>query len=141
MKVLNMTPHQVTVYFINPKTGETERIVNIPPSGEILRLEEEDMETRELTLDLDDGQQIVVPVKVRKYHLGDLLNKLSQFAGQEVAVIVSSMIIQSLEPQVFDALRRKGIYLIAPDSSKGAIRNTQGVILGVTGFVTGGNEM
>lgn len=140
MKVLNMTPHQVTIYFINPNTGEVERIVNIPPSGGTLRLEEEDIATRELILDLDDGQ-IAVPVKVRRYHLGNLLDRLSQYAGQEVAVIVSSMIIQSIEPQVLDDLRRKGIYLIAPDSSKGAIRSTQGVILGVTGFVTGGTEI
>lgn len=140
MKVLNMTPHPVTIYFINPNTGEEERIVNIPPSGEVLRLAEVDIAEEEVVLDIEGEGQVVVPLKVRTFDHEALMNRLSQFEVEGgVALVVSSMIIQQLPEQFQDALRKKGILLIAPDSGTGAIRDTQGRLLGVKGFIRGGS--
>lgn len=109
MKLVNLTPHDVVVY--NDK-GEV--IKTYPKSGKVARIQDDVTITGVI-----DG----VPVGGITY--GDAIDLPDPQDG--VYYIVSLVVRQALP-------HRKD--LISPDTSKGAVRDDQGRILGTTRFIS-----
>ena len=115
-KLVNLTPHSIVIYTKDDK-------ITISASGMVFRLIEE-----EILLETKDGVDIVqkkysLPVDWGKY----LSNE------NEGAVYVVSLVILSHLAKTKESL--KYIFL-APDTGRRAVRDEEGKIIGVRGFVT-----
>jgi len=108
-KFVNLTPHPVMVY----RGGE--KIMEIPPSGTIARIE---------TVEVPAGELAGVPVIEMRY---GKISGLPPEPREDTAYIVSSLLLNALPAP------RKDV--VAPDTVKGAVRDEQGRIIGTTRFV------
>ncbi|MCS7187606.1 MAG: hypothetical protein RMK89_11735 [Armatimonadota bacterium] len=115
MNFINMTPHPVV---IRKKDGSE---ITIEPSGQVFRLDEEDERLHDI-----DGIELVY----RKFKLPDSIPP--EFSDPQVVVIVSLPALMALKATgvSFDAL------IVAPDTGSGAIRDSQGRIVGTTRLIT-----
>ena len=110
MKILNLTPHPIRV------VGENGDVTTFPPSGQVLRL----IET-EILMSVHETSGVRF---VRKaYALPDM-----SFVQADKTYIVSLILIPYLTGIKGD--------FIAPDTGpQGAIRDSEGRIIGVKGFI------
>jgi hypothetical protein len=122
MKILNLTPHPIT---IRKKNGSE---VVIEPSGLVWRLKEEDVEITE-RLDFDtEGIEVVA----RRYSID--ISTMPQEVWSADIVIVSLPMLLSLKAAL-SPLPKKPLFC-APDTGSGAIRDEQGRIVGTTRLIT-----
>lgn len=108
MKLINMTPHKVT---IRKKDGSE---VSIEPSGKVFRLEERDEVIGEI-----DGIEVVK----REFTLSELP---SEFDDDDAVILVSLPALLALRA----AQIKTKATILAPDTGSGAIRDAEGRIVG-----------
>ena len=119
-KFVNLTPHEIKII-----TSEGKEII-IPPSGKVLRLEEEDKAIGDI-----DGIEVVrrtfkVPTAAKE-----------MFDDPEAIYIVSLPALMALKtvhkehPELMDI-----VTICAPDTGAGAVRDEQGRIIGTRRLIT-----
>jgi hypothetical protein len=122
MKILNLTPHPIT---IRRKDGSE---VTIEPSGIVWRLKEEDVEiTERLGFDTEG-----IEVVARRFSVD--MSTMPQEVWASDIVIVSLPMLLSLKATL-SPMPTKPL-VCAPDTGSGAIRDEQGRIIGTTRLIT-----
>jgi len=124
MRVVNLTPHEITLQL------EDGRRVSIPPSGKIFRLDELDEPASSVAVKVD-GEDVEVEVEVVRRSFR-VTNFEELFEKEDMVAIVSL-------PALI-ALRQAGIrtraMIVAPDTGATAIRDERGQIVAVRRFIT-----
>jgi hypothetical protein len=122
MKILNLTPHPITIR----KKDSSE--ITIKPSGIVWRLKEEDVEiTRAIGLDTEG-----IEVVARRFSVD--MSTMPQEVWASDIVIVSLPMLLSLKAAL-SPMPTKPL-VCAPDTGSGAIRDEQGRIIGTTRLIT-----
>ena len=132
-KFINLTPHPITLFV----DGER---VEIPSDG-VLRVKEERKMIEDDPIALESveyGNIVIGDQEFDNEH--DLYGYLKEkyLSGKEktrVYVIVSLPALMSLRAKGF-AREYFPLHMVAPDTSRRAIRDEQGRIVGVRGFIT-----
>ena len=132
MRFINLTPHPITLVTEEGK-------IEIPPSGEVLRvaeerkvLEKEELVEEVLYKDITIGEKAFR----NEHELYEYLKeKFNVNENGRVYVIVSLPALLSLKAKGF-AREYQNYLMVAPDTSRRAVRDEQGRIVGVKGFVT-----
>lgn len=117
-RAVNLTPHTVTLVL------EEGGVVQIPPSGKVFRLEEEEVEV---------GRLHGIPVVEKVYKLPPLEN-FPELQDPDRIVIVSLVVLEALKPLINEG--RIKAFVVAPDTGKRVVRDTEGRIIGTGGLVT-----
>jgi len=115
MRFVNLTPHEITVV---KSDGD---VVKIPPSGMVLRLEEEDVESWE-----EDGFRFVR----RRFGLPQVAQTILDSNDEDLVLIVSLPTLLSLKDHTY--LRGR---VAAPDTGSGAIRDEKGQVVATTRLI------
>jgi hypothetical protein len=122
MKILNLTPHPIT---IRKKDGSE---ITIEPSGIVWRLKEEDVDiTRAVGLDTGG-----IGIVARRFSV-DMATMPQEIWSADI-VIVSLPMLLSLKAAL-SPMPTKPLFC-APDTGSGAIRDEQGRIVGTTRLIT-----
>ena len=108
MKLVNLTPHSITIM-----DSEEKVVVEIPPSGKILRLEETVVEAGEI-----DG----IPLVRKVYGVPELPPR-----EPDTVYVVAPLLLQYVRRADF----------VAPDTGpQSVVRDAEGRIIGVKRFMT-----
>lgn len=121
--LVNLTPHSIT---LRVKSREGDKDVTIPPSGQVLRVENREMARRSHVLISDED-----------HNIGSVTTRVLE-CGNVSCVPEKLNTIYIVSLPVLMALDTRGIErydFVAPDTDKGAIRDEEGKITAVTGFV------
>jgi hypothetical protein len=122
MKILNLTPHPIT---IRRKDGSE---ITIELSGIVWRLKEEDVDiTRAVGLDTE-GIEIVA----RRFSV-DMSTMPQEIWSADIVIVSLPMLLMLKE--AFSPMPTKPFFC-APDTGSGAIRDEQGRIVGTTRLIT-----
>lgn len=109
LKFINLTPHNIDVY-----NDKGEKIKTYPKSGKVARIQDDVTIKGEI-----DGVPVGTITYGKPIDLPD---------PQEGVYYIVSMVVRQALPERKD--------LISPDTSKGAVRDEQGRILGTTRFIS-----